>query len=151
MADEKLTSVTVNTVESHQDDDEATQSTTPQQWPVEPGSLVADRQYDIFMTVYDSFLCAIPLFLIAKTSLCIYAHNLDKYHSGYTIDAVSRLTIFLLNFNDQVSLRHVLPPLLASLTNVQARHCLHDSFRYYHVHPCQTTGSLQSTAGSDCL
>lgn len=142
MAYEKLPSVTVNAVETHQDNEYATQPTTLQQWPIEPGSIVADRRYDIFMTIYDIFLCAIPLFLIAKTSLCIYAHQLDKYNSGYSIDAVSQLTTLLLNFNDQVSWHHKLPPPLTSLTHEQACHCLYDSLRHYNVHPCQAIGSL---------
>lgn len=108
MTDKKVSSITCSCLELHQTNSSVPsqkgQAVTPGQWPIEPGSLAADRHYDILMNVYDTFLCAIPLFLIAKTSLCIFAHQLDIENRGLMVDRVSSLTIFLLRFNDQVSL-----------------------------------------------
>lgn len=110
-SDKDVPLVTVSCSETHPKDcliaDQTTQAVTLQSWPVEPAPLAADPTYDILMDIYDSFLCAIPLFLIAKTSLCIYAHHIDKENRGNYIDQVSRLTTFLLNFNDQVSLHYI--------------------------------------------
>lgn len=51
---------------------------------------------------YDIALCVIPFALMAKAILCIVASVIDRVHSGYAIDEVSNLTLYLIKFNQQV-------------------------------------------------
>lgn len=75
---------------------------TPQ-WPSQPGTLVEDPRWELMYDLYDSFLIVIAVVLLVKTSLCIYAFDLDKYNRAKFLDAVSPLTLKLIRFNEQVS------------------------------------------------
>lgn len=83
----------------------ATHSDTlpPTQWPYQAGTLVEDPRWELLYDLYDSFLLIVAIVLILKTSLCIYAWNHDKMFRGKYLDAVSPLTLRLIEFNEQVS------------------------------------------------
>lgn len=118
------------------------------QWPTEPQPLTKDQYYDWLSTAYDIFLCAIPVFLAVKTTLCIVAEHLDKSHRGYSIDQLTPLTGFLIKFNEQVCFVPELSRSLSSpifLTLPIASHSLHYRFRHDHVHSCASICSLQGT------
>lgn len=85
--------------EVHENADKEDLSTYPL-W--KPQELRRDTRTEKFLVAYDCFLCAIPTILIVKTILCIVASRIDKAHKNIYIDSVSRLTIFLVNFNGQV-------------------------------------------------
>lgn len=70
--------------------------------PWKPKHLVADRLWQITWNAYDSFLCIVSIVLIVKTSLCVVAYRRDGLESGSNIDSISFLTIFLIQFNEQV-------------------------------------------------
>ncbi|OAP55757.1 hypothetical protein AYL99_09909 [Fonsecaea erecta] len=72
-------------------------------WPKEPVPLVPDTKDQMFMSVYDGILLAVPLVLIAKIGLVIGAWKLDRQHRGDEIDLVSKLTTFLIEFNGQMT------------------------------------------------
>lgn len=74
----------------------------PTNLQVKPQELRADMKTEKLLVAYDCFLCLIPSFLIIKTILCIVASRVDKHNQNIYIDSVSRLTIFLVNFNGQV-------------------------------------------------
>ena len=76
------------------------------QWPSQPGTLVEDPRWELLYDLYDSFLVIIAIILILKTSLCIYAFNKDKAYTGKYLDAVSPLTLNLIQFNEQASILH---------------------------------------------
>ena len=52
------------------------------------------------MDIYDSVICLAPLLLIVKIVLCIVAYVKDKHLDA---DEVGQLTVFLVQFNSQVS------------------------------------------------
>lgn len=70
--------------------------------PMQGAALTEDRWWELFYDIYDSFLIAIAVVLLVKTSLCVYAYNKDKYSRGLSLDAVSRMTVYLIRFNEQV-------------------------------------------------
>lgn len=80
------------------------------QWESDPRHLREDPRWELFFDVYDSFLIVITLVLLAKTSLCVYAYNKDKWARGIYLDTVSMLTLNLIRFNEQVSPELILEP-----------------------------------------
>lgn len=78
----------------------------------DPRPLEPDSKAAMISLAYDIFLMAIPLFLLTKASLCVVAYNIDLWTRNADITLVSKLTIFLVNFNSQVcfsSARMALP------------------------------------------
>lgn len=74
----------------------------PQQPPIDPSPLTEPFLWEVWYTSYDCGLVAIAVLLLLKTSLVIYAYNMDKYNRGLNLDAVSELTKALIRLNDQV-------------------------------------------------
>jgi hypothetical protein len=74
----------------------------PAQWPAEPHPLAPEPKDERWLLAYDIALCVIPFALMAKAILCIVASVIDRVHSGYAIDEVSNLTLYLIKFNQQV-------------------------------------------------
>jgi hypothetical protein len=77
----------------------------PGSWSQDPQQLRSDRKYELMMEVYDIFLCFMPVLLIGKIGLVIYASKIDAQHHGNTIDLTSTLTFNLASLNGQVRLR----------------------------------------------
>lgn len=75
-------------------------STPP--WPQEPVPLVPDKKASILLGTFDGFLLFVPFLLFTKIGLVIGAWYTDREHRGSGVDLVSKLTIFLLEFNAQM-------------------------------------------------
>ena len=71
-------------------------------WPSQPKSLLLTRKEKFLWTVFDGTLIALPVALIVKTGLCIYAHNKDAPYVGTSIDSASLLSQGLVQFNQQL-------------------------------------------------
>ncbi|EXJ86721.1 hypothetical protein A1O3_03674 [Capronia epimyces CBS 606.96] len=80
-----------------------TQTVPAEAWPKQPVPLVPSSKSQLLMWVYDAVLLTVPLILIAKIGLVIGAWKLDRSHRGSDIDLVSSLTIFLIEFNGQMT------------------------------------------------
>ncbi|KAJ9657144.1 hypothetical protein H2198_004502 [Neophaeococcomyces mojaviensis] len=73
-----------------------------QAWPTQPKPLSLTRNEQVLWTAFDIVLVALPVLLIIKTGLCIYAYNTDKGFTGVDIDSVSLLTQGLIALNAQL-------------------------------------------------
>jgi len=71
-------------------------------WPQEPVPLVPERKVSILMAIFDAFLLFVPFVLFTKIGLVIGAWYIDREHRGSGVDLVSKLTLFLLEFNGQM-------------------------------------------------
>ncbi|KEF51049.1 uncharacterized protein A1O9_12899 [Exophiala aquamarina CBS 119918] len=71
-------------------------------WPQEPVPLVPDRKVSILMAIFDASLLLVPFVLFTKIGLVIGAWYIDRGHRGSGVDLVSKLTLFLLEFNGQM-------------------------------------------------
>lgn len=75
----------------------------PEGWPMQPKPLVSRKPMEAAMDVYDVLLCAIPIALIVKTTLCIVAHRREKIYGGdFDIRLTTSLTLSLVSLNKQV-------------------------------------------------
>lgn len=75
---------------------------TFQAWPTQPKALVLAQREQMLYTILDYALIALPVCLIIKTGLCIYAHSKDGGYTGVNIDSVSALSRQLVAFNSQL-------------------------------------------------
>ncbi|KAK5050769.1 hypothetical protein LTR84_003328 [Exophiala bonariae] len=71
-------------------------------WPQEPVALVPDKNSSLLLNLFDAVLLFVPFVLFAKVGLVIGAWYIDRNHRGVDLDLVSKLTLFLLEFNDQM-------------------------------------------------
>lgn len=76
--------------------------TPTQAWPTQPKSLAPAHKERILFTALDLALIALPVCLIIKTVLCIYAYRQDKDYTGVNIDEASALSRGLVKANDQL-------------------------------------------------
>lgn len=88
---------------SHQNPTHTTVPELPHQWPAEPVPLTPEPTTERWLLAYDIALCVIPLALIAKAVMCIVASVIDKKNTGWDVDKVHALTIYLLKFNHQLT------------------------------------------------
>ncbi|OAP65480.1 hypothetical protein AYL99_01452 [Fonsecaea erecta] len=75
----------------------------PTAWPSDPKPLANNRFYEILLDLYDVGLCLIPIVLMVKIGLCLWAEHRDSWHSAYFVDEVSMLTTYLIRFNGQLA------------------------------------------------
>ncbi|EXJ73738.1 uncharacterized protein A1O5_03500 [Cladophialophora psammophila CBS 110553] len=75
----------------------------PPAWPSEPKPLANNPFNEITLDMYDVCLCLIPVALMVKIGLCLYAEKQDSYNTAYFIDEVSMLTTYLIRFNNQLA------------------------------------------------
>ena len=71
-------------------------------WPQEPVPLVPDKTSSLLLNLFDAVLLFVPFILFTKIGLVIAAWYIDRKHRGVDLDLVSQLTLFLLEFNDQM-------------------------------------------------
>lgn len=106
LIDKKGASVQVHDVDPSNDQHPMLQpGSPPPAMMTEPDTLEEERQYEILYDLYDTFLCLLAFMLIVKTSLVVYANSRDQYNRGLLVDQVSPLTLNLIQFNEQVSLK----------------------------------------------
>jgi hypothetical protein len=79
------------------------ESVTPGSWSHDPQQLRNDRKYERLMDTYDITLCFLPLLLMGKIFVCIFAARRDKENHGVSVDLTSLWTYFLPGLNSQVS------------------------------------------------
>ena len=75
------------------------------QWPSEPLSTHYSWEYELAMNVFDSVLCLIPIALIAKAGLCVFAsyHDMEQGHVGARIVEASFISRQLVEVNSQIT------------------------------------------------
>lgn len=71
-------------------------------WPTEPKPLTQSTEERGLWAAYDGALIALPVLLMIKTGLCVYAYNRDKVYSGTSIDSASYMSSALVNLNSQL-------------------------------------------------
>lgn len=71
---------------------------------IEPDTLTKDTKSKVFHTVFDIFLCVLAASLLVKTTLVIFAWMKDRVWRGADLDKVSRMTLNLIDLNDEVRL-----------------------------------------------
>ncbi|KAK5080394.1 hypothetical protein LTR05_008643 [Lithohypha guttulata] len=151
MLDRKDPPVTVRSIEDENEGSQDLYSNTlayqPHDWPTEPGRLQEDHQYEFMMNAYDAFLCFIPLFLIAKTTLCIVAWSWDRENTGYYFDQISLLTTFLIEFNEQVvtAFTIVFVTIMTTMTRRLALYHAQEGAYITDIEQLQASISLPST------
>lgn len=100
--------VNISCVEADDTNQDKAKQETPQidhvveAWPKEPKDLSLAPLDQLIYTIIDGALIALPVLLMVKIGLCIYAHHLDRYNTGNRIDSASRLSRVLVNFNGQL-------------------------------------------------
>lgn len=75
---------------------------TVQAWPTQPKPLILAQKDQVLWTIFDVVLIALPVCLIVKTGLCIYAHIVDKLNTGIYVDSASLLSQGLIQLNAQL-------------------------------------------------
>ena len=76
------------------------------QWPSEPlPTTHYSWEYELAMDVFDSILCIIPVTLIAKAGLCVFAayHETEQGHVGARLDEASFISRQLIQANAQLT------------------------------------------------
>lgn len=90
----------------HFADRQYSQSSIPQppsrKWPQDPVALAPPKKDSMLMALFDAILIAVPVMLIVKTGLVIYAWESSYYTSGALVDITGFLTLFLTQFNGQL-------------------------------------------------
>lgn len=71
-------------------------------WPEKPIPITNDPTVEAFLTIFDVILCTVPILLILKAALCIWASIIDADHKGASIDQTSQLTSKLVGFDNQL-------------------------------------------------
>lgn len=73
-----------------------------QAWPTQPKPLVLAQKEQVLWTIFDIALVTLPVCLMVKIGLCIYAHHSDKDNAGVYIDSASLLSRGLIRLNEQL-------------------------------------------------
>lgn len=71
-------------------------------WPTQPKPLVLSKRERYLWAAYDLILIALPIGLIIKTALVIFAKFDDAPNTGAYFDQASSLSIYLARFNNQL-------------------------------------------------
>jgi hypothetical protein len=97
------------------------------------------------MAAYDAFLCAMPLIMMIKTALCLFASDLDRSNTGVQFASVSRQTTFLVEFNGQVCWKAAPFYFMNAAANDIALYCSYYCLSYHRIYHGPSLGSVQST------